>query len=104
MTDSIMLTLVQLITISLFSYVGLAESVAAQSSAMQNSMSSVFLEELLRELHVDEIIDDAGGERVIARGILAGTNDGAQMSVGGACDANSGRMLIPNAPMATQHL
>jgi hypothetical protein len=60
-TDSIMLTLVLLITISLFSYVGLAEPVAAQSSAMQNSMSSVFLEELLRELHVDEIIDTAEG-------------------------------------------
>jgi hypothetical protein len=97
------LTVARLIAISLLLLVGFAEPTAAQSSAAQKMMSS-FLEELLRELQIDEIIDDAGEDRVVARGNMIQPDGLVQTGIVVDCDGKTGSMIIRNAALATQDL
>ena len=62
------------------------------------------LDDLLRELRVDEIVGDAGAERVIVRGTIAQTGGEGRLAVEVACDDRESSVIVRDPVASTQDL
>ena len=74
-----------------------------ESSAGQDPMSSMTAD-LLRDLHIDEIVGDVGAEHVIVRGSLGRSDEHGQLTVEVECNGDKGSAIIRDPALSTQDL